>query len=115
MTKNEYIFLRNNVINNIRISKIKYYENLFNKIKTDSKQTYETINTILNGQQQKNKFELKSVVFNDITYKDSSSMTTIFEHHFLYKIRHLSFLYKENGRTAKLFLRMATNLSLKFD
>ena len=71
MTKNEYIFSCNNVTN-IRISKKKYYKNIFNKIKTDSKQTWKTINNILNGQQKKNKFEIKSVLFNDITFKDSS-------------------------------------------
>ena len=58
--------------NNIRISKNKYYDNAFKKIKTDSKQTWKTINNILNGQQKKNKFEIKSVLFNDITFKDSS-------------------------------------------
>ena len=50
-------FLRNNVTNKIKISENKDFENLFNKMKTDSKKTQKTI-TILNSQQKKNKSEI---------------------------------------------------------
>ena len=36
----------------------------------------------MNGQQRKYKSDIQSVVFNNITYKDSSEMANIFNHHF---------------------------------
>ena len=82
MSKNEYNFLRNRVTNKIKFSKKKYYEKLFDELGNNMRKTWSTINNILQSHKNKKKSEIKSIIFNDTTYNDTSEIAQIFNNHF---------------------------------
>ena len=82
MSKREYNAYRNKVNDDIRSSKRNYFHRLFHNIKNDVKKTWSTINNVLCGSSRKSKFEIKSIVFNNITYSDEQYIPQIFNQYF---------------------------------
>ena len=82
MSRREYNAYRNQVNDQIRSSKRDYFHRLFHNIKADVKKTWSTINNVLRGSSRKSKLEIKSIVFNNITYSDEHSIPQIFNQYF---------------------------------
>ena len=78
----EYNVMKNRVTNIIRQAKRKYYEDLFEALKTNMKKTWSTINNIMSPQINKNKSLIKNIIFNDVTYTESFDIANIFNQHF---------------------------------
>ena len=82
MSKREYNTYRNKVNDQIRSNKRNYFHCLLHKIKNDIEKTWSTINNVLRGSYRKNKIEIKSIVFIDITYNDETYIPQIFNQYF---------------------------------
>ena len=80
ITRTKFTFVRTKVTSIIRNSKQSYYQNLFNKLKINSKQTWQAINKIVNFKCP-SKRTIKELVFNNQSYTDNYDKWTLLNEH----------------------------------
>ena len=80
ITRTEFTFIRNEVTSIIRNSKKSYYQDLFNNLKNDIKQTWQAINKIVSFKCS-SKRTIKELIFNNQTYTDNYDMGNLLNEH----------------------------------
>ena len=82
ISKEAYNRYRNFVTNLIRSAKRKYYEEKFESCRGDAKSTWNLINYILRPSKKRSDSNLKSIIYDNRTYNDSTQIASVFNEHF---------------------------------
>ena len=81
--KTTYHNYRNFVTSKIRKAKLQYFENKFNSVKNNIKQTWRIINDVLKPKKFSRQNTIKKLVRNDIIYENGSDIAHIFNNFFV--------------------------------
>ena len=83
ISKKTYTNYRNMVTDKIRIAKKVYYEEKFNSVKKDIKQTWRVINDVLKPKANKQKNYIRKVIVNNVNYDSETDMANLFNDFFI--------------------------------
>ena len=83
ISKTTYCNYRNFVTKMIRKSKIKYYENKFNNVKNNIKQTWRIINGVMKPKNNLKQNVIQKLIFNNAIYTNGNDISNIFNDFFV--------------------------------
>ena len=83
ISKNTYSNFRNSVTKAIRKSKKKYYENKFNKVKNNIRETWRIINHVLKPKFNKKGNSVKQIIINNKIHENPDEISNLFNEFFV--------------------------------